>query len=281
MTTHTPDLLLTHPGGAHRDEFLALALLLAQHPSVPVERRGATADEMENPSVWVVDEGLRHDATKGLFDHHQLPASEGRCALTLILEFTGLLETAREAWPWLRMTELRDVAGPSAVMQELGVSGEVLASLETPVERAMLDWFAECTRLLPGEVLHQGLVRIGSQMLADLEAWSEAANAVPSIEWVELAGLRCALLQSESVRPYSLTEVLRKRGALPAILIHPDNRGPGWSLTRIDDHPRVDFRRLAGDERISFIHGNGFVAKTAGRYPREHLTSLLKRSISE
>ncbi len=36
--------ILTHPGGSHKDEFLACCLLLAENP-VPIVRREPTAED--------------------------------------------------------------------------------------------------------------------------------------------------------------------------------------------------------------------------------------------
>lgn len=42
-------------------------------------------------------------------------------------------------------------------------------------------------------------------------------------------------------------------------MIQPNQRTKGaWTLTRVDDHPRVDFRRIKVPAH--FIHNNGFMA---------------------
>ena len=40
--------ILTHPGGAHKDDFLACAVLLSKFP-VPIFRRDPTAEELTDP----------------------------------------------------------------------------------------------------------------------------------------------------------------------------------------------------------------------------------------
>ena len=55
--------IITHPGGAHKDDFLACCLLLAKHPS-PIERRNPEQAELENTAIAVVDIGHQHDAAR-------------------------------------------------------------------------------------------------------------------------------------------------------------------------------------------------------------------------
>ena len=67
-----PQLIVTHPGGAHKDDFLACCLLAHLHGS-PIQRREPTSEDLANPSICVVDVGGEHDAQLNNFDHHQFP----------------------------------------------------------------------------------------------------------------------------------------------------------------------------------------------------------------
>ena len=62
-------LILTHPGGSHKDEFLACSVLLADNP-VPIIRREPGDDDLADPSIAVVDVGGSHEPGLGNFDHH-------------------------------------------------------------------------------------------------------------------------------------------------------------------------------------------------------------------
>ena len=57
---------ITHSGKAHRDEFLALSLLVARGLIYKIERREPAADELNNPQVWVIDTG---EEIEGLLRH--------------------------------------------------------------------------------------------------------------------------------------------------------------------------------------------------------------------
>jgi uncharacterized UPF0160 family protein len=47
-------LILTHPGGAHKDELLACSLLAAVHRA-PIVRREPTEADLADPTIAVVD----------------------------------------------------------------------------------------------------------------------------------------------------------------------------------------------------------------------------------
>lgn len=85
----TPTLLLTHDGCFHLDEVMTIALLHKVFGPVPYKRtRSVTKEELDNPSVWVLDQYGQMDVVRHNFDHHQdrtLPATN-----MLVLRFLGL-----------------------------------------------------------------------------------------------------------------------------------------------------------------------------------------------
>jgi hypothetical protein len=40
-----------------------------------------------------------------------------------------------------------------------------------------------------------------------------------------------------------------------------DDRGPGWTLFRRNDHPHVDFSQVDAAPGVIFAHRNGFIVK--------------------
>ena len=97
--------IITHPGGAHKDDFLACCVLLTQ-ASVPIYRRDPSAKDLKDSSVAVVDIGLQHSSKIYNFDHHQLSSEQvPTCALSLVLKDLGLYEDAREYCDWLETSE--------------------------------------------------------------------------------------------------------------------------------------------------------------------------------
>ena len=134
--------ILTHPGSAHKDDFLACSILADIHQA-PIVRREPVAEELEDPSVCVVDVGGEYSPERNNFDHHQFPAdSAPACALTLILKHIGIYEDARRFCEWLEPTEWFDTRGPVETAQWLGIEREVLHQLNSPIDITLLRRFA-------------------------------------------------------------------------------------------------------------------------------------------
>ena len=82
--------IVTHPGGAHKDDLLAVCVLIAES-SASVERRDPTEEDLRDPQTAVVDVGGQHDPARLNFDHHHFPREHPpTCALRLVLEHLGL-----------------------------------------------------------------------------------------------------------------------------------------------------------------------------------------------
>ncbi len=114
--------VITHPGHAHRDDFLACCVALAYSNTKPriIRTDDITQADFEDPDTWVIDVGLRHEPHLNNFDHHQLPKEhEACCALTLVLRKLGLYDDAIRALPWVRMLEIWDSKGPMSVSKHL------------------------------------------------------------------------------------------------------------------------------------------------------------------
>lgn len=266
--------ILTHPGGAHKDEVLACSVLLALHP-VTVVRREPTAADLADPSICVVDVGHVHDPAMNNFDHHQLPKDQPpTCALSLVLQHLGLYKQAREFCEWLEPAEWFDCRGPFATAAWLGVERDVLNKLNSPVDVTLLKRFAASERLQPGEPLWQVLRMIGEDILEyvkglsdrlDLlarhaEFWDLAAAGKPPMQVLFLPRME-PLLDDPSMGMDRFVERLGKVGVV-AGLVYPDRRSNGYGLSRFRDDERLDFTRVASQPDVHFAHARGFVAKT-------------------
>jgi hypothetical protein len=165
----------THPGKAHRDEFLSCCLLLGMAPGASVVRRKVTQADIDNPTIVVVDTGGIHDPEKACFDHHQFGLQEEpRCALTLVLDALELLPHARKVWPWLLPTEILDCYGVTAVARMMGIprhehdaTGQWFAAA-SPLEKYMLQVFGDVVQIRRGHFLHELMVRCGQAMVQEL-----------------------------------------------------------------------------------------------------------------
>lgn len=263
-------LIITHPGDAHLDDTLSVAVALAVECEngyeLPiVERREPTRKELDDPKVVVLDVGGDYDPAKSNYDHHQLPRdAEAECALSLYardLVWKG--ESVFEAFgitKWFQVLKTADSKGPFQLAKDLDITPEVVFKLHSPLEESLVVEFQKN----PRRELHRVLSWIGKRLLDD---------AVDALKRVKALDGLCHIVEVDGVSGYVLesddttgTETWRERSAPGTMfsIVH-DNRGPGWTLYRYDDDPRLDFSRLQGREEITFAHKGGFIAKTAGR----------------
>lgn len=263
-------LILTHPGGAHKDELLACSLLSAAH-RVPIVRREPTPDDLADVSTAVVDVGGEHAPERHNFDHHQFPADHPPvCALSLVLQHLGVYEDARQFCDWLEPAEWFDTRGPNVTAKWLGVNREAMNKLNSPVDVTVLRRFAKAKRLDPGEPLWEILSYIGQDLLDYLrelrarldfialnaQIWSMDDHEVLFLPRIEPLGDE----PSAGIGRY--LESIGKSESVVA-LIYPDRRGSGYGLSRHNDAPHYDFTRIEKEPDVHFAHARGFVAKTS------------------
>lgn len=280
--------ILTHPGGAHKDDVLAVAVLIALH-SAPVVRREPTANELSDPSVAVVDIGGVHDPETMCFDHHQLPRDHPPiCALSLVLQHLGLYEDALQFCDWLETAEWFDSRGPNATAKWLGVPRRAISRLNSPIDITLLRRFANTTELQPGETLYELMRFVGADLLDHLRASRARLDLVAkhSQLWsIDHAGetLQAVFLPrtdealSSSGPSQAVASYIRSRSEFHesvAALVYPDRRGAGYGLARYEDHPRLDFSRVESEPDVHFAHTRGFMCKTTATDP-ERLQALI------
>lgn len=59
--------IITHPGGAHKDDFLACSLMIYEY-GVPILRKEPRDEDVANASIAVLDVGGEHEPTRMNFD---------------------------------------------------------------------------------------------------------------------------------------------------------------------------------------------------------------------
>ncbi|MBK1882296.1 MYG1 family protein [Luteolibacter pohnpeiensis] len=281
-------LILTHPGGSHKDEFLACCLLLAESP-VSLVRREPTDADLADSSIAVVDVGGEHSPERSNFDHHQFPKDyTPTCSLSLVLQHLGVYEDARVFCDWLEPAEWFDTRGPIETGRWLGVDRETLAKLNSPIDITLLRRFASCSELNPGDTLWEVMRWIGEDLLFYLRNLRDRLNHIElNSEIWELDGptgpWRALFLpRTEPLPDEPSAGIGRYVQNLPpeqsvAALVYPDRRGNGFALSRHNDHPGLDFTRIQEAEDVHFAHARGFVAKTSATEP-DRLKDLLRQS---
>lgn len=266
--------LLTHPGGAHKDEFLACCILLALHP-VPILRRDPTETDLADPTLCVIDVGHQHDPALHNFDHHQLPKDHPpTCSLSLVLQHLGLYEDARQFCDWLEPAEWFDCRGPLSTARWLEIAPSILTKLISPIDITLLRRFAQASRLEPGQPLWEIMRMIGQDLLEYIQTLRARLDFIhyhAKIWTLELGGSPADILflprtnplpEDPSMGVERHIEISGLSGSVIGI-VSPDRRSTGYGLSRYRDNTRLDFTRIANHPEVHFAHARGFVAKTS------------------
>ncbi|MBK1853972.1 MYG1 family protein [Verrucomicrobiaceae bacterium 5K15] len=266
--------IITHPGGAHKDDFLACSLLVAEH-NVPIYRKDPCEEELKDPSVAVVDVGHVHEPENSNFDHHQFPRDyPPTCALTLVLQHLGIYEDAKMFCDWLEPAEWFDTRGPKKTAEWLGVEREVISKMNSPIDITVLRRFAQAEKHQPGEVIYELMKMIGGDLLEYLrdvrtrldtvgqhvQRW-EIDSGDETFSALYFPRLDDPLDDASSgLARYILVNNLDQE---IAAMVYPDSRGEGFGLARFNDHPKLDFTRIEEDADVHFAHNSGFLCKTS------------------
>lgn len=266
--------IVTHPGGAHKDDLLAACVLVAEHP-VPVHRRDPTEEDLDDPTVAVLDVGGRHEPDKQNFDHHHFPREHPpTCCLSLVLQHKGLYEDALRFCDWLATAEWFDSRGPVATAKWLEVPRRAISQLNSPIDMTLLGRFAAGAVHRPGEPVYEFMRLVGQDLLTHL------AEARARLDFVAAHARRWTLSRgdetleavflprtepladepSRSVASYVRAEGLEDR---VRAIVYPDRRGDGYGLQRYEDFAGLDFSRVEGESDVGFAHKRGFMCKTA------------------
>ena len=269
--------IVTHPGPAHADDFIACCILLGKGDFTHIERREPTQAELDNPAIAVVDVGGLNDPDRMNFDHHQYQG--GDAAFVLVLKHYGLYYGAIKVYNWVTAASLFDTRGPFILAEVLGCDHGAILAMRSPIEKYILELFVACGMVVQGTMLDI-MRRIGRRMVGYIDKASTRLIVLAEIGQLSTHGdKRCVKSSLEDSPSLMLTEHCRMVGA--SISICPDDRGGGWSLMRIDDDSDIDFAAIKDDPRVKFAHASGFIAKTVTRCSDLDLADLIAKSIKE
>ncbi|TWU01382.1 hypothetical protein Pla100_11090 [Neorhodopirellula pilleata] len=285
----TIQLIVTHAGGAHKDEFLACSLLAHLH-GVPIQRRDPTDDDLADPSICVVDVGGVHDPSLNNFDHHQFPRdAPPLCALSLVLQSISLYEDALSFCAWLRPAEWLDTLGPNEAAKLMGIPRTALAALNSPLDITLLNRFAKYTELDSESLIYQVMCLVGEDIVDYLRTLRKRLDYLKehSQYWtIETDGepiVALFLEDSDTISDdpsfgiYAFIESEGKEDEIHAT-VYPDRRGEGYGLARYNDSQRLDFSQIESHEDVRFAHKRGFVAKVNTTDPTR-LKELLQLAV--
>jgi hypothetical protein len=238
---------------------------MSLHPDKTVERREPAKHDLECQETFVVDVGEEYSPARLNFDHHQEGAPEGKCAFSLLADSRLSIFTP-DLQPWIDVTNKLDCFGPFKLAESLGIRPDVLFSLMSPIEEAILEIFQSKSTIEPEEPLAHVMRSIGDTLrrnAADLSDKLEVARQLVDKAVPVGTGMLAVVLHDTMDPAMSKAlDLARKNDRRIAVCICRDDRGPGWTLYRYDDHEGVDFYRLQGMDEVTFCHPGGFIAKT-------------------
>lgn len=262
------DHIITHPGGAHKDDFLATCLMIYTY-GVPVLRKEPTDEEVANPAIAVLDVGGEHDEEKMNFDHHQFPADyEPTCALSLVLRHLGLYGDARLYCDWLETSEWLDTRGAVKTAAWLGIDRSAMAKLNSPVDITMLRRFAKFEKHEANQPVYEVMRMIGEDMVTFLKGMRERMEEIDRQSEVWDIDGKFKVLFMPRTEPMAsepsagMGRYIEHQAPECVAMVYPDRRGTGYGLTRYNDDLRFDFTRCDDEEDVHFAHKAGFIAKS-------------------
>lgn len=272
--------IVTHPGSAHKDDFLATCVLLATLDPAEVFRREPTRADLADPDTYVVDVGLEYAPERHNFDHHHdnsLP-----CAFHLVMQHLGHHDAANMMFEWYPHMSMMDVSGPYRTAEHLGVDSSVLFATSSPIDGYIISTFGNVKSLSNRDLLFKFMRALGKDMIALIDRKMERLERLKREAKVVPVKHLKAVTSDINQSPKLAMELYLKYldDARIVMSITPSNRGEGWELLRLGDNTMVDFRAIAEHPDIRFVHGSGFLAKTNALLPVEDVLGLACQAIT-
>ena len=273
--------IITHPGSAHKDDFMAVSILLATLGSAEVFRREATSEDLADPDTYVVDVGMEYDLEKHNFDHHQ--DSTFPCAFHLVMSYLGYHDTAMLVFGWYAQMSMMDVSGPYKTAEYLGVDTSILFASSSPIDGYILSCFSKVTALTKQDAFYGLMKEFGEDVIemvglkmTRLERLKKEAQILP------VKHLKVLVSNIADKPKLSMELYLRDLDDAAVVMsITPSTRGAGWEMVRLGDNMVVDFRSVTSHPEIRFVHISGSVAKTRSLLPLESVLELASQAITQ
>jgi hypothetical protein len=271
--------IVAHPGSAHRDDFLAVSLLLTILDPVEVFRREPTSADLADPDTYVIDVGMTYDPEKHNFDHHHDPTLP--CAFHLVMKHLGYHDDAMLIFGWYAHMSMMDVRGPYRTAEHLGIDTGVLFAASSPIDGYILSRFSRITTLSKEDLLYDLMKDLGQELIELIDLKKERLERLKAeSRIVKVKNFKAIVSTIHDDPKLSMELYLRHLDDENIVMsIAPSVRGNGWEMLRLGDNKIVDFRAIAGNPSLHFVHVNGFVAKTESLIPIEEVIELAARSI--
>jgi hypothetical protein len=271
--------IVVHPGNAHRDDFLAVSILLATLDEVEVHRCDPSPEDLADPGTYVVDVGMQYDPQLRNFDHHQdrsLP-----CAFHLVMQDLGFHEDAQAVFGWYPFMSMMDVRGPHKTAEHFGVDASVLLASSSPIDGYILSRFSKLQTLRRQDLLYQFMREMGRDMVGLIKLKKERLERLKrEAEIVSIKHVKAVVCAIGDNPKLAMELFLRSLDDDRVVIcITPSVRGEGWELLRLGDSSLVDFRAIADSPEVRFVHANGYIATTRTLIPPGEVMQLAARSV--
>lgn len=270
--------ILNHPRRAHVDELLADSLVLAKEGMMPIERKDPESLDFEDPSVWVIDAGLRHEPDKHNFGHHQLEHKENLSAFRLISKYYNLDDLFMEYYEWYLNYAVLDCQGLDVVAKINHTTSDVLHRFNSPFSSFLLTLF----EINPNRITPL-LQEIGQLMLVEIEQYKQRRKLVKdAAELLVLLKSVSGILFPVNIEEPEIGISQYKRKYLPFVTFSVVRDWPnqGWTIFRFDDFEGLDLSKLKGNPLVIYVNEKGFLAKTKDLLSRAALVSLLNLALT-
>lgn len=273
--------IVTHPGSAHKDDFMAVSVLLATLGEALVERREATLEDINDPNTYVVDVGMVFDPENNNFDHHHDPSLP--CAFHLVMKHLGYHDAAQVVFGWYCHMSMMDVRGPYKTAEQLGVDTSILFAASSPIDGYILSCFSKIARMTADEMFYALMKEFGEDLIKMIDLKMDRLSRLKNeTQILPVKHFKALVSRIDENPKLSMELFLRYLDDESIVMsITPSVRGAGWELLRLKDNFMVDFREIAAHPEIRFVHVNGFVAKTRSLIPLEKVVELASQAIGE
>jgi hypothetical protein len=273
--------IVSHPGSAHKDDFLSVSVLLATLGKAEVFRREPTDEDLNDPDTYVVDVGLELAPERHNFDHHQ--DSSLPCAFHLVMQHLGHHEAAMLMFAWYPHMSMMDVRGPYRTAEHLGVDSSIFFASSSPIDGYIISTFANLDSLNEQNPLFDLMKAIGENLIAMVGRKMERLERLKSeVRVVAVKQFKAVASEINESPKLSMELYLKFLNDEKVVMsITPSNRGEGWELLRLGDNTFVDFRAIKKNPEVRFVHGSGFLAKTHARLPLQDVIELACQAITD
>jgi hypothetical protein len=282
--------IITHPGHAHRDDFLSVCFALAlcaEENNLPiVKRKNPTNEELNDPNILILDVGEKYDPESNNYDHHQFERDhDACCSLTLLFKNINIYSQALKGFRWLSVTEKLDSKGPFYVAKEMNIEWNLISDITfSPIEETILNLFSTSFNSETNFAFVQFMTAIGKRLLETLEMFTERFNHLSenagTLEINEHTIVSARSISGNDDPSFALSAFVEEKYPNAIATITNDDRGEGLCFFRLNDNPNIDFSRIQNDDRIEFAHKNGFVAKTKTQLSSNEIIELFKKSLT-